>query len=88
MNKEKELVIRFGVLTFLFSIIVSSIYRIKKGLDADGIFSVFWLYCVGNHVLQYKQSGKKKHIFIAVLSFANAVLLMLMHCRNQHRSEQ
>ena len=55
MNKEKELVIRFGVLTFLFSIIVSSIYRIKKGLDADDIFSVFWLYCVGNHVLQYNR---------------------------------
>ncbi|MEY8320689.1 DUF6442 family protein [Lachnospiraceae bacterium 46-61] len=85
MNKEKELIMQFGNLTFLFSIVISATYRMKKGLDTDDIFSVYCLYCVGDYVIKYKKSGKKRYIAIAALSFVNAILLMLIHNKKQNK---
>lgn len=83
MEEKEELVIHFGIITFLATLLGVSIYRIKKGLDTKQVFSVFWAYSGIDYTIKYKKSKKKYDAIMALLSFANAILLTLLQCKEK-----
>ena len=85
MKEEKGFVIHLGILTFLGALLGISIYRIKKGLDTKQVFSVFWAYSGIDYIIKYKEEKKKYHIVMAILSFSNAILLALLHHRDNEQ---
>ena len=82
MEKEEELVVHIGILTFLATLLGISIYRIKKGLDTKQVFYVFWAYSGIDYIVKYRKSKKKYDIVMAILNFANAILLALLHYKD------
>ena len=82
MKKEKGLIL-FDNLAFLTTILSATIYCIQNKLSVNRVFSVFWTYCSINHILDSTKSKRKYNVIMAILSFSNAILLLVLDCKSK-----
>ena len=91
MKEKKEealILLGFGKCTFLMTIIITLLYRIKKGLDISRLLSFYWLYDTVDCCIKYKKEKRNIHIVKAILSFMNSVLLLLIAIKTKNKNSQ